>query len=201
MTSSPAHWDTSYSGDYTTRGWFQAAADPSWRLIGDLPAASSAIDVGGGASVWVDEALERGWSDLTVLDWSPIALSISQARLGQRAGLVEWVQADLLSWTPPHAYQLWHDRAVLHFLLEESDRTRYASTLRAATQPGSVVVIGAFGPTGPRMCAGLPVRRHSVADFDDLFGGDFTIEQVFDHPHLRPDGDTQDYLWIRAVRV
>ncbi len=201
MTSSPAHWDASYSGDYTARGWFQAAADPSWRMIGDLSSSSSAIDIGAGASLWVDEALERGWSDLTVLDWSPVALEISSARLGPRADSVSWVEADLLSWTPPRSYDLWHDRAVLHFLREDDDRLRYGSVLRAATRRGSVVVIGSFGPTGPEMCAGLPVRRQSLADFEALFDRDFTIEQTCEEEHVRPDGDTQDYLWVRAVRV
>jgi hypothetical protein len=201
VTSSPAHWDSSYSGDYTTRGWFQVTADPSWRMIGDLSPSSSAIDIGAGASVWVDEALDRGWSDLTVLDWSPIALDLSKARLGQRAASVEWIRADLLSWTPPRSFDLWHDRAVLHFLRDDADRRRYASVLRAATRHGSVVVIGSFGPTGPEMCAGLPVRRQSVADFESLFETDFTIEQMYEEAHVRPDGDTQDYLWVRAVRV
>ncbi len=201
MTSSPAHWDASYSGDYTARGWFQAAADPSWRMIGDLSSSSSAIDIGAGASLWVDEALDRGWSDLTVLDWSPVALEISRARLGPRADSVSWVQADLLSWTPPRPFDLWHDRAVLHFLRDDADRHRYASVLRAATRRGSVVVIGSFGPTGPQMCAGLPVRRQSVTDFENLLQNDFTIERTFEQAHVRPDGDTQDYLWVRAVRV
>lgn len=201
MTASPVHWDSSYSGDYTTRGWFQATADPSWRMIGDLSRSSSAIDIGAGASVWVDEALDRGWSDLTVLDWSPVALDLSQARLGQRATSVEWIRADLLSWTPPRSFDLWHDRAVLHFLRDDADRRRYASVLRASTRHGSVVVIGSFGPTGPQMCAGLPVRRQSVADFESLFATDFTIEQTYEEAHVRPDGDTQDYLWVRAVRV
>jgi len=201
VTSSPAHWDTSYSGDYTSRGWFQAAADPSWHMIGDLSPSSSAIDIGAGASVWVDEALDRGWSDLAVLDWSQVALEIARARVGPQSESVEWIQADLLSWTPPRSYDLWHDRAVLHFLREDADRGRYASVLRAATRRGSVVVIGSFGPTGPEMCAGLPVRRQSLADFEALFGSDFTIEQAYEEAHVRPDGDTQDYLWVRAVRV
>jgi len=201
VTSSPAHWDTSYYGDYTARGWFQAAAHPSWRLIGDLSPSSSAIDIGAGASVWVDEALDRGWSDLAVLDWSQVALEIARARVGPQSESVEWIQADLLSWTPPRSYDLWHDRAVLHFLREDADRGRYASVLRAATRRGSVVVIGSFGPTGPETCAGLPVRRQSLADFEALFGNDFTIEQAYEEAHVRPDGDTQDYLWVRAVRV
>ena len=169
-------------------------------MIGDADPAMPAVDVGAGASVWVDEALARGWSDLTVVDWSPVALGLSQARLGSRAGAVTWIETDALTWTPPRTYGLWHDRAVLHFLLKDDDRASYREVLREATKPGSVVVIGGFGPTGPEMCAGLPVRRQSVADFEALFGAEFTIEQSFEQSHVRPDKDTQEYLWVRAVR-
>ena len=169
-------------------------------MIGELDPSTAAVDVGAGASVWVDEALERGWTDVTVLDWSPVALQLSLARLGTRAAAVTWVQGDLLSWSPPRTFGLWHDRAVLHFLLDDADRARYLQVLRAATGPGSVVVIGAFGPTGPEMCAGLPVRRHDVSDFEAFFGSDFTIERTYEQSHIRPDKDTQDYLWVRARR-
>ena len=204
ISSSPDHWDRSFSstpsGDHTSRGWYQSTADPSWLMIGDLDPSTSAVDIGAGASVWVDEALDRGWSDLTVLDWSPVALDLSQARLGARAASVTWVEVDVLTWTPPRTFGLWHDRAVLHFLLEDDDRARYGQVLRAATAPGSVVVIGGFGPSGPEMCAGLPVRRQSVADFEALFGTEFTIERTFEQSHVRPDKNTQDYLWVRALR-
>lgn len=199
--SSPTHWDSAFSQDVTTRGWYQATATPSWDLIGDVAASVPVVDVGAGASVWVDEALDRGFSDVTVLDWSNVALEVSRARLGARAELVTWIRADLLTWVPTRTFGLWHDRAVLHFLLDEDSRERYASVLRAATAPGSVVVIGAFGRTGPDMCAGLPVRRQSAEDFRALLGADFTIEQVIDQVHVRPDQDRQDYVWIRAVRA
>ena len=205
MASSPAHWDQSFApnehGDHTTRGWYQASADPSWSMIGDLDVSTPAVDIGAGASVWVDEALARGWSHVTVLDWSPVALGISQARLSSAAESVTWIEADVLSWTPPRTYGLWHDRAVLHFLLDDADRARYGQVLRSATAPGCVVVIGGFGPNGPEMCAGLPVRKQTEADFQDLFCDDFFIERTFEQSHVRPDQDTQDYLWVRAVRL
>ena len=200
-SSSPDHWNSSFATDHTARGWYQATADPSWLMIGELDPSTPALDVGAGASVWVDEAVERGWTDVTVLDWSPVALRLSQARLGTRAAAVTWVEADLLSWAPPRFFGLWHDRAVLHFLLDDAERARYGQVLRAATEPGSIVVIGGFGPTGPQMCAGLPVRRQSLNDFEDLFGVHFAIERTFEQSHVRPDKDTQDYLWVRAVRT
>lgn len=204
MTTNPGHWDASFSpsdaGDHTTRGWYQSTADPSWLMIGDLDPSTPAIDIGAGASVWIDEALQRGWQDLTALDWSAVALGISQERLGSAARAVSWVHADLLSWTPPRAFGLWHDRACLHFLLHDTDRERYGRVLREATAPGSVVVIGGFGPSGPQMCAGLPVRRQTVSDFAALFADEFAIERTYEQSHIRPDLGTQDYLWVRAVR-
>lgn len=198
MTST--HWDSAFTGDHTQRGWYQSSADPSWQLIGTHSASTPAIDIGGGASVWVDEALDRGWSDLTVLDWSQVALALAQQRLGERATRVTWIAADLLSWTPERTYGLWHDRAVLHFLLSDEERAEYARVLRAATHPGSVVVIGGFSQSGPQMCAGLPVRRQSHEDFTALLGKIFTITEFRDQVHVRPDSDTQDYLWVRATR-
>lgn len=198
--SSPAHWDQSFAGDHTSRGWYQSTADPSWLMIGNLDPSTPAIDIGAGASVFVDEALARGWSDLTVLDWSAVALGLSRARLASGAKHVTWIQADVLSWTPPRVFGLWHDRAVLHFLLDDDHRARYGQVLRWATAPGSVVVIGGFASTGPDMCAGLPVRKQSLADFEELLGKHFTIERTYEHAHVRPDKETQDYLWLRAVR-
>jgi hypothetical protein len=200
MSSTPQHWDESFSGDHTERGWYQSSATPSWHLIGAMNPHTSAIDIGGGASVWIDEALDHGWTDLTVLDWSAVAMNISQQRLGERATQVTWIQADLLRWKPERTYDLWHDRAVLHFLLTDDDRVRYAQTMRAATHLGSTVIIGGFGLTGPDMCAGLPVRRQSREDFAALLGPEFTIESFVDDVHIRPDSATQDYVWVRAVR-
>lgn len=201
MTSDAAHWDLAFTGDHTQRGWYQSNAEPSWQLIGDCPVTTPAIDIGGGASVWVDEALARGWTDLSVLDWSAVALTIAQRRLGQRAARVRWIEADLMTWQPERTYGLWHDRAVLHFLLTDHEREAYARVLRAATHPGSLVVIGGFGPSGPQMCAGLPVRRQSQEDFADLFGDDFAITGWREHNHVRPDRATQNYLWVLASRT
>lgn len=198
--STAAHWDSSFTGDHTQRGWYQSNADPSWQLIGACPHSVAAIDIGGGASVWVDEALNRGWSDLSVLDWSEVALSIARQRLGERAAEVEWIRANLLEWAPARTYGLWHDRAVLHFLLTDGERENYARVLRSATHPGSVIVIGGFSPRGPDMCAGLPVRRQSLEDFATLFSSDFTITESREQVHVRPDADTQNYLWVRAER-
>jgi hypothetical protein len=113
---------------------------------------------------------------------------------------VTWIEADLLTWSPPRQYDVWHDRAVLHFLLDQADVERYRTTLLAGTHPGSIAIMGVFGPEGPQMCAGLPVRRYSDEAVTALLGEDFERLGSEIADHVRPDGDTQQYLWTTARR-
>jgi len=201
-SSTPDHWDAAYAAGDTTRGWYQSQATMSLQLIEatGLPASASIVDVGSGASVLVDDLLEAGYSDITCVDHSPIGLQVARDRLGARAASVDWIVADLLAWQPPRTYDLWHDRAVLHFLLEDADVAAYRRALLAGTHPGSWLVLGVFGPEGPQMCAGLPVCRYDDERVDALLGADFTrIERTL-VDHVRPDGDTQQYLWTLARR-
>lgn len=200
--STPAHWDAAYGAGDTTRGWYQSQATMSLRLIEstELPATSSIVDVGSGASVLVDDLLAAGYSDITCMDHSPVGLQVARDRLGDLSRDVEWIVADLLTWDPPRTYDLWHDRAVLHFLLDEADVAAYRRTMLAGTHAGSWLVLGVFGPDGPQMCAGLPVRRYDDAAIDALLGEDFTRTERVILDHVRPDGDTQQYLWTLARR-
>lgn len=200
--STPGHWDAAYAAGDTTRGWYQSQATMSLRLIAatGLPASASIVDVGAGASVLADDLLDEGYSDLTCVDHSPIGLQVARDRLGARAASVDWIVADLLTWEPPRAYDIWHDRAVLHFLLDDADVAAYRRTLLAGTHSGSWLVLGVFGPEGPQMCAGLPVRRYDDARVDALLGSDFTRAERVVVDHVRPDGDTQQYLWTLARR-
>lgn len=201
-SSTPEHWDAAYAAGDTTRGWYQPRATMSMRLIDStgLPRTAHVVDIGSGASVLVDDLLAEGHTDITCVDHSPVGLQVTRARLGERAMGVHWVVADLLTWQPPRAYDIWHDRAVLHFLLDDDSVAAYRRTLLAGTRPGSWLVLGVFGPEGPRMCAGLPVRRYDDASVDVLLGSEFTrVERVMTD-HVRPDGDTQQYLWTLARR-
>jgi len=200
--STPTHWDAAYAAGDTTRGWYQPQATISMRLIEatGMPTTSSVVDVGAGASVLVDDLLGAGYSDITLVDHSPVGLQVARERLGARAAHVEWIVADLLDWQPPRVYDIWHDRAVLHFLLDDAQVSAYRRTLLAATRPGSWLVLGVFGPQGPQMCAGLPVRRYDPERVDALLDGDFTRVDEIVTDHIRPDGDTQQYLWTLARR-
>ena len=201
--STPAHWDAAYAAGDTTRGWYQSSATESMRIIESigLPHTASIVDVGAGASVLVDDLVAAGFSDITLVDHSPIGLAVARQRLGVAAATVHFVDADLLAWEPDRTYDLWHDRAVLHFLLEDAAVEGYRSTLLAATAVGSVVIIGVFGPEGPPMCAGLPVRRYDVAAINSALGPRFEVQSTHLADHVRPDGDTQQYLWTLARRT
>jgi SAM-dependent methyltransferase len=200
--STPDHWDAAYAAGDTTRGWYQPQATMSMRLIEEtgLPRTASILDVGAGASVLVDDLLAAGYADITCLDHSPMGLRVAQQRLGPAADTIDWIVADLLTWAPARTFDLWHDRAVLHFLLDDDAVSAYRNSLLAGTHPGSWLVLGVFGPEGPPMCAGLPVRRYDDTAIDALLGADFTRVDRVVSDHVRPDGDTQQYLWTLARR-
>lgn len=151
------------------------------------------VDVGGGVSRLADRLLDLGFRP-TVLDISACALHHAQARLGARAGAVEWIAADMISWSPPKgAFALWHDRAALHFLTEASDQAAYAATLRRAVRRG--VVIGGFAPKGPLRCSGLDVVRHDGASLGALLGPGFQLLEVHAERHVTPAKTQQAFRY------
>lgn len=164
-----------------------------------LPAGARVLDVGGGASTLVDHLLELGFRP-GVLDVSDAALERSRTRLGARAADVEWFHADVTRWDPPHPWDLWHDRATLHFLMDEADRRAYRSTLLAALAPGGHAVIATFAPDGPERCSGLPVRRHAGADVEALLGPELSLEEEGRHDHVTPSGGVQRFMVCRLRR-
>jgi SAM-dependent methyltransferase len=192
------HWDAAYS----TRGvegmsWYQAVPGVSLELIDtlDVPLDAAVIDVGGGASFLVDELLARGYSDVTVLDLSGVALEAVRRRLPAEAS-VRFVHADLLEWEPDRRYDLWHDRAAFHFLVAASDRDRYVATLRRAVKPGGKVIVGTFAKDGPKMCSGLPVNRYSAAGLEAALGDAYDVLETRREGHVTPRGAVQPFTWV-----
>ena len=161
-----AHWENVYQIKAERDvSWFEESPTISLDLIhatGVKPDASI-IDIGGGTSRLVDTLLDEGFKVITVLDISEKALATSKARLGTRAAHVQWVVADITTWEPSQTYDVWHDRAVLHFLTDPKDRAAYAERVLRAVRPGGHVIIGTFAPDGPEWCSGLPVVRHDAA--------------------------------------
>ncbi len=202
MSANAQHWDRVYEGGDTERSWYQPQAELSVALIDTHVAgsASAVVDVGGGASTLVDDLVRIGYSDLTILDISGEGLTIAQRRLGAAAADINWVVADVTEWRPPRRFDLWHDRAVLHFMTAEEALHGYRTTLLAATSPGSAVVLGVFGPEGPTTCSGLTVRRWSAEDVADFLGVDFEVRDSMTHTHITPSGASQQFLWTAAQR-
>jgi len=157
---------------------------------------SEIIDVGGGASTLVDDLLDRGFRRLTVLDISPAALKRAAERLGSRAGLVRWVAGDVTTAELPEArYDFWHDRAVFHFLTEESARVRYVGAVRRSLRVGGRIVVATFGPSGPERCSGLDVVRYDAEALHGEFGGGFEKLETSSETHATPWGAEQEFVY------
>lgn len=186
MRDRSAHWD----GDCATRrandvSWVQQRPDLSLKLVNRVGVSkdSPILDVGGGASTLVDHLLERGFRDLSVLDSSSSALDRAKMRLENRGAGVEWIVADVTSWKPPRRYGVWHDRAVLHFLVERADQIAYARAMRAAIGPEDWAIIGGFAP-------GVPIKRNGLnaINLGQLFGEEFELMETHGETHVTPGG-------------
>lgn len=205
MTDRMRHWETVYqSRSADTLSWFQPHAASSLRLIGEAaPDRQSAIiDVGGGASTLADGLLDAGYGHLTVLDLAGSALASSCARLGKRAGQVRWVEADVIATALPEAaYDVWHDRAVFHFLTEAADRERYVNQVLHAVKPGGHVIVAAFGPGGPLQCSGLDVMRYAPDALHAEFGAPFRLLRHQTEIHCTPTGKEQEFVYCYCLRT
>lgn len=198
------HWEKVYSTKPTDGvSWYQEHADRSLDLIrgtGVRPDASI-IDVGGGASTLVDDLLREGYASLTVLDLSGAALAAARTRLGQRASEVTWLEADITRvGLPAQAYDVWHDRAVFHFLTSEDDRKAYVETVLRAVKPGGHVIVATFAEDGPLQCSGLPVRRYSADELHAEFGQPFTLLRHQREEHHTPFGTVQKFVYCYCRR-
>lgn len=199
-----AHWQNVY----TTKAphavsWFQPRAERSLRLIAEagLPPEAPIIDIGAGASLLVDELLARGHRDVTLLDVSDAALTVTRTRLGAQAAGVTFVTGDVTTVALPAArYALWHDRAVFHFLTAAAERAAYLAQLRHALAANGQIVIATFAEDGPEKCSGLPVRRYSALALAAELGADFELEVDEREQHATPFGTTQSFTYCRFRR-
>ncbi len=196
---SKAHWEQVYATKAETGvSWFQPHARRSVHLIGQTGAGRDAriIDVGGGASTLVDDLLEAGHADVTVLDLSETALAAARARLGERARRVTWLTGDITQVTlPARAYDVWHDRAVFHFLTAREEREAYVRAVLHAVRPGGHVIVATFAEDGPDKCSGLPVVRYSAHGLHAEFGAPFTLLQQEREAHRTPSGTVQQFIY------
>lgn len=199
------HWDSVYRNKpFDAVSWYAPHLDDSLELITQLQrgCGSAVIDIGGGESTLVDDLLERGYRDLTVLDLSAQAIAFTQDRLGQDATKVQWQVGDVTTVKLPEwRYDVWHDRAVFHFLTDEQQRRAYVEQVRRCVRPGGHVILATFGPEGPLRCSGLEVVRYDDAALYAQFGGDFVKLGSHLVEHRTPSGTAQQFLycWCRVA--
>ena len=198
------HWTAVYeTKDPTAVSWHQETPEPSLRALDRIgaSASSSLIDVGGGASTLVDALLEQGWRDLTVLDIAAPALEAAKARLGVRADNVRWEIADITDWHPFRRFDVWHDRAVFHFLTQPEQREAYRSALSQGVAAGGLVIVATFALDGPEKCSGLPVRRYDPAGLAAEMGDGLQLIYGWPEEHVTPWGARQSFNWCAFRRV
>ena len=197
------HWDRVYqSNEDHEVSWYQPRPEKSLQLIErcELPPSARVIDVGGGTSRLVDCLLDAGHSNVGVLDVSQTALERTGQRLGNRAASVKWIVSDVTKYEPSHRWDLWHDRAVFHFLVDETDRERYREALLQSLEPNGHVVMATFGPQGPERCSGLPVVRRNPDSLQRALGSEFNLLESLIEKHKTPKGAVQEFLYCRFQR-
>jgi ubiquinone/menaquinone biosynthesis C-methylase UbiE len=201
------HWNSVYaSKDINRLGWYEAAPEPSISLISKCPIGKDepVLDVGAGASTLIDYLLDQGYGNITALDISETALQKLRGRLGEeKSRRVRWIVDDITE--PAHVAELsdialWHDRALLHFLLVEKEREMYLTVLKRVVRSGGYVIIAAFSLTGARKCSGLDVMNYDERILSDFLGKDFGLIEHFDHTYYTPSGQERPYIYTLFQR-
>jgi ubiquinone/menaquinone biosynthesis C-methylase UbiE len=198
-----AHWKNIY-GEHAPNelSWYSPHLETSLALIEEAAAgrSSSVIDVGGGESTLVDDLLARGYTEITVVDISEKAIDRSRQRLGTTSEKVRWRVGDITQLElKPAAYDIWHDRAVFHFLTAAGDRAAYVRQAARAVKPKGHVIVGCFGPEGPGACSGLEVVRYDAETLLKEFGSRFRLISCSKELHQTPWGTTQQFLYCHSI--
>ena len=200
-----SHWENVYKTKSPEEmSWYAPHLATSLeRILEAAPShSSSIIDVGGGASTLADDLHARGFRSLTVLDISPTAIARSQQRLGAAAEDIDWIIGDVTRCSlPDAAFDIWHDRAVFHFLTEQDEKASYVKQLANALKPSGQVIIATFSINGPRSCSGLTVSRYDAPSLQKEFGPDFQIVKSATITHQTPTGALQEFLYCRMART
>ena len=192
------HWRAVYEAKRPKAvSWYQAVPEPSLQALErfGVDREAALIDVGGGASALAGELAALGWRDVTVLDISDAAIAEARGRLGEQGELVNWIDADIRHWRPERAYDVWHDRAMFHFLTGADERAQYVAALLAGTLPGSLVILATFALDGPEQCSGLPVRRYDGDAMASELGAEFHLVEAWRQAHITPWGTEQAFQW------
>ena len=196
--SSQQHWDDIYTSKKATEvSWFQAYPQTSVEFINlfELPRSAQIIDIGGGESYFVDAMLDLGYTNITVLDISAVAIQKAKARLRNRAWLVKWIVADVTEFTPAIKYDFWHDRAAFHFLTDEEKVYKYVSIAEDAVRKDGYLILGTFSEKGPDRCSGLEIKQYSEASMSARFEVAFERVKCVEENHPTPFNTVQSFLF------
>lgn len=193
------HWEHVYQTKTREQvSWFREHLEISIKLILGTGVGKDAaiIDVGGGNSTLTDDLLDLGFVDVSVLDISGRAIDDSRARLGTRAGRVNWIEADItVAELPADRFDVWHDRAVFHFLTDPDDRRKYVANVKRSLRNGGHIIVASFGPEGPQKCSGLDVVRYDPDAMHDQFGKSFELLSHVEETHETPFGTRQEFVY------
>lgn len=181
-------------GSIEDRGWYEPMPSTLDLVLDHSDPGSAVIDVGAGNSSLLPILLDNGYVDITMLDISGVALDQARRRLGDRCGQVTWVRADVTDWKPDRTWDVWHDRAVLHFLVDDVDREAYVAAARSAVVAGGLLIVATFSPDGPNRCAGLPVRRYGRDELVATFTPAFEPIEVVNIVPSSAAGDQRPYV-------
>ena len=203
--STPEHWEQVYRTRQSDQvSWYRAHLERSLAWITAAAPARDAriLDVGGGASTLVDDLLALGYDHVAVLDLSAAALATARARLGTAGERVDWRCGDVCTVALESAgFDVWHDRAVFHFLTRADERAAYRRQVEHALKPGGQFVIATFAPDGPERCSSLPVVRYDAAGLQQMFGNGFGLLEQTEERHETPGGHLQPFAWCRFRRL
>lgn len=194
------HWEKIYQTKSLNEvSWYQPTPTTSLELIQELKLSKDAaiIDVGGGDSFLVDHLLEQGYTNITVLDISQAALARAQERLGAKAALVQWIEADASVFEAPQAYDCWHDRATFHFLREENEIQHYLSAAQKGIKPGGQLILGTFSEEGPIKCSGIEIKQYSQKSMTEKLSKWFHKIKCITTEHLTPFNTIQQFVFCR----
>lgn len=198
---SKAHWDLVHSTeDPDAVSWYRPHLETSLALIEHAGAEPSAsiIDIGGGQSTLASDLLARGYEYLTVLDISATAIEKAKERLGENVARIRWIAGDVTQVElPNHAYDIWHDRAVFHFLTSEAQRSAYVQQAAKSLKPGGNIILATFASDGPTQCSGLEVCRYSVESLVRELGDRFRLVESIEELHHAPAGAMQPFVYVR----
>jgi len=203
--STKTHWESVYETKPADAvSWYAPHLRESLRYVTQAAASKDVaiLDVGGGESTLVDDLAGEGYSDITVLDISATALEVTKQRLGPLGAGVHWMAADILEVDlPVGAYDIWHDRAVFHFLTSDDQRKRYVAQVLKALKPGGFAIVGTFGPEGPEECSGLQVSRYAPSELHGTFGKPFELLGSSVEQHTTPWGSPQQFVYCYCRRA